>query len=173
MRSKASGTLVSSSSRFRGCSSVGRASPWHGEGQGFDSPQLHKEIPGHRRKVSPDSWHRSDSGQRRRLNVTVVGVTVVGPFALKNWPAAAKSNRRRAGFAPGPYDPYRMVQMLVTSTVSAFAVAESLAWCVRRLRAGVRPAPGWRTCRARGNARRRRVGVLRIVPASQDRSSAR
>ncbi len=25
----------------RGCSSVGRALPWHGRGQGFDSPQLH------------------------------------------------------------------------------------------------------------------------------------
>src|SRR5262249_15622932 len=24
-----------------GCSSVGRALPWHGRGQGFDSPQLH------------------------------------------------------------------------------------------------------------------------------------
>ena len=26
---------------IRGCSSVGRALPWHGRGQGFDSPQLH------------------------------------------------------------------------------------------------------------------------------------
>ena len=28
-------------SALRGCSSVGRALPWHGRGQGFDSPQLH------------------------------------------------------------------------------------------------------------------------------------
>ena len=27
-----------------GCSSVGRASEWHSEGQGFDSPYLHKEV---------------------------------------------------------------------------------------------------------------------------------
>ena len=35
-----SGRLVSFLDR-RGCSSVGRALPWHGRGQGFDSPQLH------------------------------------------------------------------------------------------------------------------------------------
>ena len=28
----------------RGCSSVGRASEWHSEGQGFDSPYLHTEV---------------------------------------------------------------------------------------------------------------------------------
>src|SRR5438270_10169949 len=33
--------LLTTLKRPRGCSSVGRALPWHGRGQGFDSPQLH------------------------------------------------------------------------------------------------------------------------------------
>ena len=31
---------------MRGCSAAGSAPPWHGGGQGFESPQLHKELPG-------------------------------------------------------------------------------------------------------------------------------
>src|SRR5207302_2319662 len=39
--------LLTTLDRPRGCSSVGRALPWHGRGQGFDSPQLHHKTAGH------------------------------------------------------------------------------------------------------------------------------
>ncbi len=41
----------------RGCSSVGRALPWHGRGQGFESPQLHSVISRrHRKHLEPSSF---------------------------------------------------------------------------------------------------------------------
>ncbi len=37
----------------RGCSAVGSAPPWHGGGQGFESPQLHKHRTGRRQPARP------------------------------------------------------------------------------------------------------------------------
>ena len=40
-----SGVAATLASPLRGCSSGGRALPWHGRGQGFESPQLHTSSP--------------------------------------------------------------------------------------------------------------------------------
>ena len=53
------GRLIARHRRYRcdpvrGCSSVGRALPWHGRGQGFDSPQLHSDDEPLGRAVADD-----------------------------------------------------------------------------------------------------------------------
>ena len=48
LRSRSAATDRYVPTPVRGCSSVGRALPWHGRGQGFDSPQLHHLVQGPR-----------------------------------------------------------------------------------------------------------------------------
>ena len=53
----------------RGCGAAGSAPPWHGGGQGFESPQLHKNFEagqGHRRQRHSDGVSHSEPLSDRR-----------------------------------------------------------------------------------------------------------
>ena len=52
-RCPALGARIIRARAARGCSAAGSAPPWHGGGQGFESPQLHREVAGRRLSGRP------------------------------------------------------------------------------------------------------------------------
>src|SRR3954465_14203793 len=71
-------TKLGGAVQTRGCSSVGRAPPWHGGGQGFEPPQLHFFSKAYR-----------DRGSDRR------GRRTCRPSASGGWARAGRPDHRR------------------------------------------------------------------------------
>jgi DNA-binding CsgD family transcriptional regulator len=80
---------------MRGLSSVGRALPWHGRGQGFNSPRLHEEPPGPRLGVL---CFFSQCLQGFRVPASLVGEHFSGQgllvFGLPNWMSELRAELR-------------------------------------------------------------------------------
>ena len=97
----------------RGCSAVGSAPPWHGGGQGFESPQLHRRTKGRRQPALRRRWARGlvrlGHGSTAAVR-TCVGADVV--------PAQAG----QTPLEPRRCEPSRWVSTMPTASMSAYIV---------------------------------------------------